>query len=105
MMNAEDQDVFIAILRLVEKAIAQNWALQGILDSSGVQGWRQLLEKVEAGILPDVHAKLRPLSDAIVGMPPLGPQDTALEGWREEMQSLIDSLIDHQKDSASGQIA
>ena len=96
-MNAEDQDVFIALIKLVEKAIAQNWALQGILDSYGVQNWRQLLGQVEAGVLPKGRSQLRPLADAIVGVPPLGSQDIASVEWRENMQKLIDSLIENGK--------
>jgi hypothetical protein len=98
-MNAEDQDVFIGLLKLTEKAVAQNWALQGILDDSGVPGWRQMLEKVEVGILPDVRAKLRPLADAIVGLPPLGSLDTGLVDWRVEMQELVATLLATPKDS------
>ncbi|HEX5432662.1 MAG TPA: hypothetical protein VFY05_00360 [Candidatus Angelobacter sp.] len=96
MMDAEDQYVFIAVLKNFEKAIAQSWALQGILDSAGVLNWRQTLEKVVTGILPDIHARLRPLSDAILGLPPLGSQDTSLPEWRENMQKLIDRLLEFQ---------
>lgn len=97
MMSAEDQDVFIVILKTAEELAAQSWALQGILDHHGVKDWRESLEEIQAGILPIVRSKLRPLSDAIVGVPPLGSQDTSLPQWRAEMQASIRSLLEYRE--------
>ena len=48
MMSAEDQDIFIALTKTLQKAIAQNWVLQGILDSSEVPKEEDLQKSVSA---------------------------------------------------------
>jgi hypothetical protein len=101
MMSAEDQDIFIALTKTLQKAIAQNWVLQGILDSSEVPNWRELLEEVEPVILPEVRSRLRPLSDAILGLPPLDSENTAITEWREEIQEKIHAMLDHRKSAPS----
>ena len=93
-MNAQDQEILMHVLKTLEMAIKKVWVREAILDQSQIPNWRQTAQDAEEGIAADVHAQVRPLYDAILGLSALTPEDAVLVDWHEDVRKLLDSAFE-----------
>jgi len=89
-MNKRDHQRKV-IAEILTEAFTRVWVLETMLDQAAVGNWRELAQKAEAALAPEVRARLQPLVDDILGQQS-GELGRSLPlDWQQTVRGLVES--------------